>query len=481
MKYSHDGNRRYLILQCRYYKGESNEPQPQKDAPSSFHLFWDYERLWVEWSLNGDPMIKSFENDIKAYNLKSKKGDKTPLTLKALLWSRYLHWNGMGPIDDELKSFECWYSSEYQKWKTNREHRADKRWPDLVKKCLYFKDEKKNPWEHCYAPVLVWRREMWELEKKWCKALSDSYNCNENSTNLISELGLSDILKAINSKNAPTSLLNYVVSTEKENCISRNERFWMSDALKIAEQFIKYAPLGRNHCMYFAYYLGEDDCPFNYDDDAEYKRMGWSQERLQFGNGKVTKLCDFNSQSFQDDHRGQEGIWGWYADPKFPKEQRNLLFFIICNWGRWCPYCDEDKLAEEYLNYHYPGDDKPEYKKRRLILQCRYYNGEDEPLDDDNLPEEYLTFWNFEKCWVNFNLENAPQIESLNCDTEEFNLENIDDDTTPITLKAVMCNRFMHWVDPYTPREERIKGFESWYANSYLQRKKNIERRDNSI
>lgn len=478
MKYSRDDKQKYLILQCRYYKGESKEPQPLKDAPSEFHLFWDYERLWVEWSLNDDPMIKSFEEDIKAYNLKSIDEDKTPLTLKALLWSRYLHWGGFGSIEEELKSFENWYFKNYQKWKTNREHRADKRWPDLIKKCLYFKDEKKNPWEYCYAPVLIWRREMWEYEKKWCEALSHSYNCEENSTKIISEFGVFEIIKKINSKDVPVSLLNYIISKEKEDAQSKNERYWMGDALKAVEKFIKYAPLERNHCMYFAYFLGEKECPFDYNDDAEYKRMGWSQESLQFCKNQGTNLCNFNSRRFQEDYRGLEGIWGWYADPKFPQEQRSLLYFIICNWGRWCPYCDEDKLAEEYLNYHYPGDDKPEYRERRLILQCRYYNGEKEPLDDEDLPSEYLTFWNFEKCWVNFNMGDSPQIESLNCTIEEFNLENKEVDTTPITLKAVMCNRYMHWIDPYTPMDERINGFESWYANSYLKREKNIDRRN---
>jgi hypothetical protein len=39
-------------------------------------------------------------------------GDGVPITLKALLWSRYCHWSGY-PTDDE--NFKVFYREEYLK------------------------------------------------------------------------------------------------------------------------------------------------------------------------------------------------------------------------------------------------------------------------------------------------------------------------------------------------------------------------------
>ena len=115
-----------LILQCRYYKGEAEEPEPSADAPSGFYSFWGYEKLWVEWTLNDDPEIKDFEEWVNFYHLESKDGDKTPLTLKAILLNRFLHWGYYGPPEEELTQFEEWYTEEYLRWKTNGELQTDK-------------------------------------------------------------------------------------------------------------------------------------------------------------------------------------------------------------------------------------------------------------------------------------------------------------------------------------------------------------------
>lgn len=123
---SQEEKRKDLILQCRYYNGEAEEPEPSADAPSGFYSFWGYEKLWVEWTLNDDPEIKDFEEWVNFYHLESKDGDKTPLTLKAILLNRFLHWGAYGPPEEEMKQFEEWYTQDYLKWKTNGERQAEK-------------------------------------------------------------------------------------------------------------------------------------------------------------------------------------------------------------------------------------------------------------------------------------------------------------------------------------------------------------------
>ena len=52
---------------------------------------WDYEWHWVLWSLKNDPMMEQFQTMIEEFHLENMDGDKTPLTMKALLLNRYLH------------------------------------------------------------------------------------------------------------------------------------------------------------------------------------------------------------------------------------------------------------------------------------------------------------------------------------------------------------------------------------------------------
>lgn len=108
-----------LIQQCRYYKGEA---EPPRSLPEGYALMWDYEMRWVEWSLEDGEPIRDFEYAIRYYSIESKDGDKTPLTLKALLFNRYCHWaNPSNTIEENKEGFESWYESFYQKWPINAE------------------------------------------------------------------------------------------------------------------------------------------------------------------------------------------------------------------------------------------------------------------------------------------------------------------------------------------------------------------------
>ena len=122
MSLSNLTRRQYLLSQCRYYNGKS---EPPRSLPEGCALMWDYEWHWVLWSLKKDPMMEQFQRKIEEFHLENKEGDDTPLTMKALLLNRYLHWGGVyAPIEEALRHFEKWYECHYLIRSTNEERKA---------------------------------------------------------------------------------------------------------------------------------------------------------------------------------------------------------------------------------------------------------------------------------------------------------------------------------------------------------------------
>jgi len=104
-----------LLLDCRYYNGEEEVPNT---LPEGKEIFWDYERVWVEWMLEGsDRLQKNIDYYTEEYDLPNllPESDGTPLGLKALLFSRYDHWIGYmgGSRDKYAQEFKEWYLSRY--------------------------------------------------------------------------------------------------------------------------------------------------------------------------------------------------------------------------------------------------------------------------------------------------------------------------------------------------------------------------------
>lgn len=93
-----------------------------------------------------------------------------------------------------------------------------------------------------------------------------------------------------------------------------------------------------------------------------------------------------------------------------------------------------------------------------LIDQCRYFKGE--KACPNNKP---LSFWNYEKTWVEMNKDGAFPSSIL----EEYLSYGMADfypnDDTPITLKAILYNRFRSCVG--ADRDE----FDRWYILEYLK------------
>ena len=98
-----------LLHHCRYYHGEKEAPKPDVKA-----MFWQYERRWLQ--LMTDAKGTTLEDMIDDYNLAGlahfQMQDDTPLSLKALLFSRFCHWRSAS-LQDCAEEFQKWYQEEY--------------------------------------------------------------------------------------------------------------------------------------------------------------------------------------------------------------------------------------------------------------------------------------------------------------------------------------------------------------------------------
>lgn len=109
--------REELILDCRYYNGESEPPE------GTDSLMWGYEEAWVRMVLKGNPTpTNCLEYYTKEYDLPHLlpfEEDGTPISMKAILWNRLDHWSYMPANAEEFKS---WYQEHYVRHtKTHRQ------------------------------------------------------------------------------------------------------------------------------------------------------------------------------------------------------------------------------------------------------------------------------------------------------------------------------------------------------------------------
>lgn len=95
--------------------------------------------------------------------------------------------------------------------------------------------------------------------------------------------------------------------------------------------------------------------------------------------------------------------------------------------------------------------------KEELISSCRYYKGEKEcPFDGIA-----ANLWDYEKAWVD---NHSAKDSILSICLEEYNghgfthLEEYDG--VPITLKALLFNRYYHWMG-------NADEFPRWYKEVY--------------
>lgn len=104
--------------------------------------------------------------------------------------------------------------------------------------------------------------------------------------------------------------------------------------------------------------------------------------------------------------------------------------------------------------------------RHNRILDCRYYNGEDEcPQGISEM------FWFYESVWAN---GDSQTWEEEKYDFKRLGLSNFEEnDGTPPELKYLLYNRYRHWNGIFSVDE-----FRDWYNTQYQQpRKTNRQRR----
>jgi hypothetical protein len=96
----------FLLRFCRHYKGQKHNPDPQDSV-------WRYELFWVEESMKDNPDFSRMLDDyIDAGLAEFNAYDNTPVTLKAVLYNRFMQQaEGMAKPAD----FKCWYDTFYTK------------------------------------------------------------------------------------------------------------------------------------------------------------------------------------------------------------------------------------------------------------------------------------------------------------------------------------------------------------------------------
>ena len=94
-----------LTKLCRYYKGEKENPYKNGNKA----LFWDYERVWIDLSVDKDEMLGNMLDEYISAGLSEfEMQDDTPVALKALLYNRFCHWQMA-----DTASFKKWYCDTY--------------------------------------------------------------------------------------------------------------------------------------------------------------------------------------------------------------------------------------------------------------------------------------------------------------------------------------------------------------------------------
>ena len=105
-----------------------------------------------------------------------------------------------------------------------------------------------------------------------------------------------------------------------------------------------------------------------------------------------------------------------------------------------------------------------------LILDCRYYNGEEEV--PDTLPKGKEIFWDYERVWVKWVLERDQSLQkSIDHYTEEYDLPHLlpEHDGTPLGIKAILFNRYDHWIGYMGgPKDKYAQQFKEWYLSMYV-------------
>lgn len=358
---------------CRFYHGEEQNPYekelyaheidkshlpPPESMKEEFTLppeqvaylqnaktIWFYEKYWVNEQMNQGNNSAYDKDRIEEYcaygNKDFEADDGTPISIKALLWNRYYHWGGW--LSDQ-ESFRNWYRTYYHKHKINREHRADKRRPKLITMCRYYHGEENDPWSFSNSSdVLTWRSTYWRREKEWVEGMSRSYNAFKPHYPDIDTLEFLHLEDYFKNQKVPRTLISHILSWHLH--ISEGNMFDKEQAIKVYHQlYLKFSPLGNGIERYFSFYMGENEDPYK-NDKNNRNGLFWMWEKM------VYEHCQSLGQEFYTE-TAKDAIKGsrdqWMRDESIPIEYKGLVVYMYLMAGKWFPYDDPDKFAEDY-------------------------------------------------------------------------------------------------------------------------------------
>mgnify|MGYP004533537575 FL=1 len=399
MARSHDDKRKHLILACRFFDGSDTcEYKEKLDAHEvdKTHLpppecmkdeytlpdeevrrllnactVWNYEKHWVEASLQGHGDSGCTKEYIDYGNEDFNADDGTPISLKALLWNRYYHWGGW--MSDQ-ESFRNWYRKYYVSEPTNREKRAELRKPELIAKCKYYHGETFNPWNFAMsAGFNYWRKTYWHLEKQWVDELSMSYKSFYANHDLLTYWNAVDYFEE---KNEPLSLINYILGYHNhvaENCNATLDGVAAIDSYE--NQYIQLVPLGKGIERYFNFYKGEESNPWSAVHSAKFG-VFWQWEQMVYERCKEEGsrwLIDMANESLP--HVKIE----WLNDDSVPFDFKALCLYVNAMACKWIPWEEAMDINKEYLQgiYVNPLLDDEKNLRRPVFAISRHRMGID--------------------------------------------------------------------------------------------------------
>ena len=96
---------KWLLDFCSYYGAEN-----VTEVDDDFNMFCNYEQVWVNKLSRWDYSLSEL-NEYIHYGLEEfNKDDGVPMTLKVILFNRYMHWSYGGDVE----GFKRWYLTNYK-------------------------------------------------------------------------------------------------------------------------------------------------------------------------------------------------------------------------------------------------------------------------------------------------------------------------------------------------------------------------------
>lgn len=152
----------------------------------------------------------------------------------------------------------------------------------------------------------------------------------------------------------------------------------------------------------------------------------------------------------------QFGLKHFNVNDGVPKGIKAYLFTAYVHWN------DLNPTIEGFADWY-----KRQYLKEvpnPLLKHCRYYKGEEiNPYPNGN----EAMFWEYEEKWLRFNEIKKEFLKNAVDEYIEVGLSNFEiKDDTPLSLKALLFNRYCHWLGGHGI-EEDIKNFKAFYLTEY--------------